>query len=171
MTRFEIPGGCAGSETVTGRGTALAGPGELSGVVVGAGVGSSRELVLAVSAGYRSGRAGATTGGSRGSGGESTAGGPGMPDPERRNRGAQIELSEIGLISLATQRVPEAIVERVEPRLQNGLPGMRHFPTNQTKPKAPNFQKICPRLSKKRTPLFLFSQSLSLSLPLSQQCA
>ena len=104
---------------------------------------------MAVSAGYRSGRAGATTGGSGGgggSGGESTAGGSGMPDPKRRNRRAQIELSEIGLISLTTQRVPEAIVERVEPRLQNGLPGMRHFPTNQTKPKAPNFQKNCPSL-------------------------
>lgn len=166
MTRFEITGGCAGSETVTGRGTALAGPGELPGVVVGAGVGSFRELVVAVSAGYRSRRAGATTGGRRGgggSGGESTAGGSGMPDPERRNRRAQIEFSEIRLINLATQRVPEAIVERVEPRLQNGLPGMRHFPTNQTKPKAPNFQKTLP-LSvslKKKTPLFFSSHSLS----------
>lgn len=103
MTRFEIPAGCAGSRTVTGRGTALAGPGELTGVVVGAGVGSFRDLVVAIPAGNRSGRAGATTGGSGGGGGESTAGRSGMPDPERRNRRAQIELSEIGLISLTTQ--------------------------------------------------------------------
>jgi hypothetical protein len=81
MTRFEITAGSARSGTVTGRGTALAGPGELAGMVVGAGISSFRDRVLAVSARERSGRAGATTGGSGGGGGEPTAGRSGMPDP------------------------------------------------------------------------------------------
>lgn len=70
--------------------------------------------IVPISTGYRSGRAGATARGC-GGGGESTAGGSGVSGPERRNGGAQIELSEIGLVRLATQRVPEPLVERVQP--------------------------------------------------------
>lgn len=114
MTRFEISG-CAGSVAVTSSRAALARPGELAGVVIRSRIGSFPNRVVPVSPGKRSGRTGTTTGSGSGCVGEPARRGSGAPGPERRNRRTQIELTEIGLVHLATQRVSDPIGERVEP--------------------------------------------------------
>jgi hypothetical protein len=78
MTWFEIKAGCFRLGIVTSRGTALIRPGEIVGMVIGAGVWSFHDCVVVVSARDQSKRAGATTGG--GGGGEPTASGSAMPD-------------------------------------------------------------------------------------------
>lgn len=101
VDRFEIPSIYAGSDAVAGCGTTLARARKLAGVVVGARIGSFSNRIMPISPGYRSGGAGATGRGC--GGGQPTACRSGVPGSERRDWGAQIKLSEIGLVRLETQ--------------------------------------------------------------------
>lgn len=124
MTRSRNPGGRNGSKGFRGGWAGVAGGGELPGVVAYTPIGSLNQLGTARFT--RNGTGGARTAAHSG-GSSSTKSAAAAASHQGGNRGTKIELSEIRLIRIATQRVPHSIRKRIKAHFGDGFGGMWHF--------------------------------------------